>query len=218
MKVCFWRRESLGLDDEDFEDEDDEDESDEEDDMSKLRRHIIANTIKIPVTINTHFGSVSSSDVDNILFEKEIFSCHCNFYIDASLAVKLMQVKGVDGLRILSPYSFAICVGMCFFFGDVLNDIEEVLEVENPEDFDDDFREISDEETSKILDEHGEIVKLATEGLIGTERWLVYILPNGKFIRESFETDEEMDERCEFFMEMCHLSSGLLLSSNDELE
>lgn len=210
MNFVIWRDESLDRLNQFYDDFEDDDE-DDEDEMSRLRRNIASGIIKIPTVFTTPFCQVSSNDEDNIWFERQVFTGHSNFYITSEHAVKIMDVAGVDGLRIISPYSFAVCVGLCFFYGDVLADIESMLDV----DVLDRDEEFDYEETNELLEENSDIIEEVMEELGDEEFWFVYILPNGKVIKETYDEVEDMKKRSEFFKECSVLSNGILLSSED---
>lgn len=197
-RIIIW--DSNGM----FENEDDDEQlkhnNDDIDEKIKMAM------IEIPKVVITPYGTYPIESPENPYNTRYIFVAHTNFDITEEHIKEIIQVPGVEGFRPLTRYSFTIAIGVAFFFEDVLFEIENVLKIDNVKE--------SEVKTKLILDGNEELVKEAVSG-IKSKFWFVYIMPNGKYIVEEFENKEQMDERCQFFIGMSHMSSGITLNSHD---
>jgi hypothetical protein len=160
--------------------------------------------------INTNFGLFDANSPDNPYNSRDIWVAHTNFDIEKDDVLKISEIDGVEGIRILTRYSFTVMIGVMFYFEDVLDAINKELRVEN-----EDFNEPSPEESTKLLKENNEIVQEKLKKVAEHKFWHLYIFPNGKDIMNIYETEELRLELEPFYNNLKSISEGILLSSHD---
>ena len=206
---CNWFENN---DDEDFEDDDDED-SDayherEENDKMGMLKGIISHHERM---IHTPFGQISENDTTNPIHDTEFFIGHTNFNLSKSRVLAINDIEGVEFLKIISRYRFAVGVGTLFSSESVQLAIENILKAERQVASirkQDEEEEVSTEIQS-VIDEI--LTQVKTD-----DKWVAYIFPHGKYLINFMKSDEELELRKEeLSTKYASLSNGMVLSSND---
>jgi hypothetical protein len=205
QRILIWEKDEADLDKlEELEELDDSEESETE---HKLHIHLP----KQPQLVHTNFGVFDLNSPDNPYNTREIWIAHTNFDITKTDAIKIAAVVGVEAVRILTRYSFTVMIGVMFYFEDVLDTINEVLEIDN-----NDFDEVSPEESMKLISDNNEIVQEKLKRVADEKFWHLYIFPNGNDIFNVYKSNVEKLELAPFYEKLKTLSEGILLSSDDE--
>lgn len=194
-KILLWEKDDV-YDEEDFVDEEDEEDEDGE--------HICMHHSGV---INTNFGVFEVNGPDNPYETRDVYLANCNFDITKEDILEISKVVGVEGIRPLTRYSFTIIIGVMFYFEDVLNAINELLEVESL-DFHNDI-------SGGITEDNATLIKAILEK-VKSEYFCAYIMPNGKELFEEYDKEEDMQEKMPFWVALSHLSEGILLSPKDK--
>jgi len=102
---------------------------------------------------------------------------HTNFDIDEVVYEIIKNTKGVEIIKLFSPYRFRICPGLNFNADIVLRDIE---------------KRTCGDGIPKITDKYAiDIAKKRLDFIASTDNWLIYVLPNGRFESFSSSNSEE---------------------------
>jgi hypothetical protein len=196
-RVLIWQAEFV--DEDELSEDDDAEITNEEGDTVRVK---VPNSQKI---IHTNFGSFIANNPNNPYVSRDVFVGHTNFSLTETHARELAAIDGIEGLRILTRYSFTIAVGVAFMTDDVLSEVEKVLDIEQI-DIEQIRTEVAMEDNKDLI---AEVVADITEKL-----FFAYIFPNGKKLVEQYKTLDEMEERRLFFSALENLSDGLLISSD----
>lgn len=212
---CDW------LDEDDFDDDEDDDEDDdgsesyqekerEEHEKMGMLRGIMPGHERV---IHTPFGIVSENDTSSPINDTEFFIAHVNFNLSRPRALAINDVEGVEFLKIISRYRFAVGMGVLFDSESVKLAIEKVLNAE---------RKLSsikipnEEEEEEVSAEIQNVIDEILSQVKTDDKWVAYIFPHGKYLINVVKSDNELELRKEELMtKYASLSNGMVLSSND---
>lgn len=160
----------------------------------------VIHAFEVPSLITTPFGTFRSDSQFNPLNDRDCFVANTNFELMISDVNTIAKTPGVEALRIISRYSFAVMVGVLFDADVVLSTVEAKLDCE--EDFgEEEFEELSEIE-QKIIDDAPD------DGY-----WITYLFPNGKVYTETYEDMKNLEKAKFKFFELEKLSAGRIFCS-----
>lgn len=208
MKNIIWLDRSY-YDDSDDDSDDDDDSGGGNDNNDYENNKIIR---KIPQILTTPLGIFRTNQAfGNPYSDNEVWQASVNFDITKECSDIIESVQGVEGLRIISRYTFVICVGMLFDSESVKYEIEKSLGIEN-------VKIDNVEETLNIPKNLERSLKTEISRVSSmSDYWYVYLFPNGEITSLVLKNQEEYDKNLNYFLQMKRLSCGLLLSGRGKI-
>lgn len=200
-----WEEINLFKSDEAENEIDDEEESDDyiEQEKKEMSPKFIINGQKFNKLVQTPIGPFILSDAFHPLRGLDILLAHVNFPITKGLVKKLDEVAGLEAFKIVGRYRLLFVFGKIFDTDDVIKEIEKVMGISNQ------LEKISLEE----LNEETQSIFYELDKKITSDFWVAYIFPNGNYLYENLENDEQVIEKYEDYKKLYELSHGILLSS-----
>lgn len=153
-------------------------------------------------------GVVDMDDSLNPLRQFSFWLGHTNFNISKSVAEKIIEVPGVEILRILTRYRFIMAVGKAFKPQDVKLRIQSAL-------YDEDILDVKTKviKNAKVKEDVKSVAKQLQE--LNSE-WSILVFPNGN-IDFAVSTPEFIDQYKDLRMQYyeCQKNAGCVVISSD---
>lgn len=165
---------------------------------------------KAPSIINTPFGIYKmDSEFGNPYRDNEVWQGSVNFDITEESALAIESVHGVEGLRIVSRYTFVVCIGILFDSEVVKFEIEKALGIENVD--------VDSEADIKLPEDVMKEVTMELKRISkASQFWHLYVFPNGKIRSIACRDRNEYEKTLKEFIDLKRLSYGVLLTSDNE--
>lgn len=136
----------------------------------------------------------------------EFWMGHTDFPIDDTVAEILDNVPGIEILDIITKYQFRFSVGKMFKGVNVRLNILEVLDAIPPR-----RGEINPTDMTLPKEVRDKLDILESQAKANFERWVFYILPNGR-IDAAF--DDNVDESLPLYKKAQELTGGVIITSD----
>lgn len=160
----------------------DNDEEDEEDFSFEQELESEFGPIHIttkPKLVNTPFGIIDVSNEANPYLSYECWIMHTKFTLTRARIRDIMNVPGIEIVKVISRYRVFLGFGKMFKFSDIRKSINDLFGID---------AELSMKEVSVQLEE------LKTSLSTKYPHWIICVFPNGNFKHAFSETDQESDE------------------------
>lgn len=189
------------IDESELDDESDEDYIEQE--KKDMNPKLVINGPKFNKLVQTPLGPFILSDAFHPLRGLDVLLAHINFPITRGLIKELDEIAGIEALKVVGRYRLLFVFGKVFDTDDVIKEIEKVMKVSNQ------LEKISLEE----LNEETQSIFYDLDKKITSDFWVAYIFPNGNYVYENLETDDQVTEKYEDYKKLYEMSHGILLSS-----
>lgn len=194
--------------------EDNDEESDDDDDDDKNENDNVVSKLKFPnEIISTPIGGMFRSEGWNPLHDREMYIANVDFVLTTVHIKLISSILGVEHIHVISPYSFSIVIGLLFDNNEVIMRIEDALGISSEE------KEYIDE-NSPLYDIISPIIKR----LVSNKYWMLYILPNGKYLERVYDNQQDFTDDIDKFRgiddgnDFIGYTSGIYFDSETELE
>lgn len=187
---------------EEFEDED-EDCSDSYEEGSHNGKPTSFNIKKL---VQTPIGHFILDDAYHPLRGLPVMIAHVNFPITQEILESLDSVVGIEAFKQVGRYRLLFIFGKLFDIEVVVSDIEDSMDVDSS----------SNGVIDIDIDDFGDDVKKVIKSLsmkLNSPHWLAYIFPNGKYIYENLDSEQQVLDKHPEYTQLSDMSSGIALTS-----